>query len=279
VDLCETFDSFAPGGNGDGGLDLRNRTATLWQTVLRAYEPSYLSIVGQKLLSRVYGLGARELGVLGVADRYDVQRFPDWFDRFTAFAAAVPRGTHLFAHFMVPHAPYLLTQDCVVSGRFEAGYYLSARFPAVERTEQRQRFYEGYFAQLRCVQQKLDELLLAVGQSENYRDAVIIIHGDHGSRISSGNILEDYTERDFVDNYGTFFAMKSPALLPGVDCEFVSLPEVFRRNMARGVVPATTPGRHLPVLVVSRTEGNRKVEVPMPVFGCATGVPSFPDDH
>ncbi len=270
VDLCETFDSFDPGAKGLAGLDARNQRASLWQTFMTAYQPSYASTIGQNALGRIYGLRSHEVGVLGGADRYDAQRFPAWFDRFTRFVATVPRGTHLFAHFMVPHSPYLLSESCVVSGKFEGGYYL-AKYPLSQQAEKRRQFYEGYFSQLRCVQQKLDDFMTTLEQSENFRDAVIIIHGDHGSRISSGNILEEYTPRDFVDNYATFFAVKSPAAAAGVDCEFVSLPEVFRRYVATGVSQTPRTGAPLPVIVTSRVAGDAKGEAPMPLFGCAGG--------
>lgn len=199
--------------------------------------------------------------------RYDVQRFPQWFDRFTRFVATVPRGTHVFAHFMVPHSPYLLLESCVVSGKVDTGYNLS-QYPAGERAEKRRDHYQRYLAQLRCVEHKLDDLMATLAQSAQFRDAVIVIHGDHGSRISSSDILEDYDKRDFVDNYATFFAIRAPGVPPGVDCEFVTLPEVFRRYMAR---PARKPdsGVPLPVVVRSRGAGNTKVEAPMPRFGCS----------
>jgi hypothetical protein len=106
----------------------------------------------------------------------------------------------------------------------------------------------------------------AIGKSENYRDETINIHGDHGSRISIGNMLEDYSQRDFVDNYATFFAVRSPAAAPGLDCEFVSLPEIFQRIVStQSVASRTAP---LPVIVLSRAV-NKRIEAPMPVFGCA----------
>ncbi|HEV3486620.1 MAG TPA: sulfatase-like hydrolase/transferase [Vicinamibacterales bacterium] len=266
VDMCETFDSFDPGGKGEVGLDARTQRASVWQTIVRAYKPSYVSEVGQWLLGRVYGL-KHEVGVFGTADRYDAQRFPQWFDRFKKFTATVPRGSHVYAHFMVPHSPYLLSEGCVVSGRFEAGYYLS-QYPADERAAKRQQYYRDYFAQLSCVQRKLDEFLTELRQAENFRDATIVIHGDHGSRISSGNILEDYKPRDYVDNYAVFFAARSPKLQPGLDCEFVSLPEIFRRQF---VADAPRTAARLPVVVTSRAAGLAKVESPMPMFGCAAG--------
>jgi hypothetical protein len=267
VDLCETFESHDPAMGGRDHLDARNQTAHLWQTVLRAYEPSYVSELGQSALRHAYGLRSGEAGALGVADRYDVQGFARWFDRFATFAPQVPRGTHLFAHFMVPHSPYLLTETCIVSGRFEAGYYLT-RYSASERGGRRQQYYDAYLAQLRCVQRKLDELMLALAGAPQFADALIVIHGDHGSRISSGNILEDLSEQDFIDNYATFFALRAPTVTPGIDCEFLSLPQVFRRQVASPSAPPAAASAPLPIVIESRGAGNRKVEAPMPVFGC-----------
>ncbi|HKR63686.1 MAG TPA: sulfatase-like hydrolase/transferase [Thermoanaerobaculia bacterium] len=266
VDMCQTLDSFDPGA-GDTGLDARNQRASLWQTFVRAYEPSFMSQLGRALLHRAYGLRTDQVGVMGTADRYDAQRFPAWFDRFTRFAVTVPRGTHIFAHFMAPHSPYLLSERCVVSGQFEGGYYL-ANYPKAEREARRRHYYEGYFAQFRCVERKLDDFLSAIEGLETYKDATIIIHGDHGSRISSGNVLEEYTPRDFIDNYAAFYAVKSPAAPAGVDCEFVSLPEIFRRTVAVPPPPPRT-GPPLPVIVKGNAENEKRVEAPMPRFGCA----------
>jgi hypothetical protein len=118
------------------------------------------------------------VGVLGFAERYDAQRFPQWFDRFTQFAAGAPRGTHIFAHFMVPHSPYLLSEQCIVSGKFEAGYYLLKR-PAAEREEKRRYFYSHYFSQLGCVRNKLDAF---AGRDQPIGE--LSRRGDHHSRRS-----------------------------------------------------------------------------------------------
>jgi hypothetical protein len=266
VDLCETLDSFDP-GKDSAGLDTPTRRVSLWQTVLRAYEPSYTSKLGERLVARAYGLKTRDAEVIGAGGRYDVHRFPEWFDRFTRFTSNVPRGTHVFAHFLVPHAPYLLLESCVVSGKLENVRELN-RFPVTEREKKRLEYYENYFGQVRCVANKLDDFMTALGKSDKFRDAVVVIHGDHGSRISVSDVLEDYGKRDFVDNYAAFFAVRSPAAPAGLDCEFTSLPEVFRRYMQPGAAAAPRSGPHLPVIVLSRNAGNNKVEAPMPAFGC-----------
>ena len=272
VDLCETFDSFDPGRTA--GVDAPTQRVILWQMIFRAYAPSYTSQLGSSLLGRFYGLRPDgNVGVVGQDGRYDVHRFPQWFDRFTSFVASAPRGTHVFAHFLVPHSPYLLLENCVLSGKIEATSNL-VQYPAGEREKKRRDGFDRYFAQVRCVESGLDKFMSAIGRSENFRDAVIVIHGDHGSRISNSDVLEDYTERDFVDNYGTYFAIRSPQVDPGVDCEFVSLPEVFRRYIARGVDNRPRAGNPLPVVVLSRSAGGAKVEAPMPRFGCGAAVAS-----
>lgn len=270
VALCEEFDSFDPAVLG-AGRDEKTRSVELWNTLLRSYEPSYASRYGRALLRRLYGIRGDDVAVLGVQGRYDVQGFPAWFDRFAAFVAGAPRGSHVFAHFMVPHSPYLLASSCVVSGSFEAGYYLGKSYPvAADRERARSRYYRSYLDQVRCVEQKLDLLFGELADDRRFDDAVIIVHGDHGSRISAGNLLEQQAPRDFVDNYATYFAVKTPWVEPGVDCRFLSLPQVFRRALsAGGLEEAAEPP--LPVLVATERGGGgeRTVAQAMPRFGCA----------
>jgi len=272
VQRCETFPSFDPAVASGGGLDERTRTVYLWDTFFRAYDPGYLPALGRWVIRYWYGVDQRELGVLGTADRFDVQGFSSWFDRLGVFVTRAPRGSHVFAHLLVPHAPYLLTDGCVVSGEFDAGYALRERFEAPEVREQvRHDYYGRYLSQVRCVMSKVESLLDEMQNVPALQDAVIVIHGDHGSRISSGRFVEGLTPRDLVDNYATFFAVRSADVPPGIDCDFTSLPQVFRRVMnPAGPAPDGPP---LPVLVLSTAGENVRVAVPMPRFGCAAEAP------
>jgi hypothetical protein len=269
VRMCESFRSFDPGETAQSELDGRTREIRLWDTLLRSYEPGYVAEYGRWFIRNAYGIDQRQLGVLGTADRFDVQRFPRWFDRFQAFMVQVPRGTHVFAHFMVPHSPYLLTNSCVVNGVYEPGYALAGRYAnAADRAQARAGFYQSYFKQVTCVLSKLDGLLTAVERSPAFRDATIVIHGDHGSRISDGDSIEMLSERDFIDNYGTFAAVRKPGVAPGVDCGFSSLPQWFRRSM-RADGDSLDDHEILPVIVKTAAGTKLKVEAEMPVFGCA----------
>ena len=272
VAMCETFASFDP-GEPDGERGLSSRALHLASILLRSYEPSYFSRFGQRLLSK-FNSGTGQSRDLGVGGRFDVQRFPGWFDRFIGFVEGVPRGTHVFAHFMVPHGPYLLTDECAVGPDAGVGYYLGSRIPdARKRADARQDYYAHYLAQLGCVRSRIAAFLEAVGRNPQLRDATVIVHGDHGSRISVGNLVEDYEQEDFAANYGTYFAVRAPGVEPGVDCEFLSLPEAFRRSIAGDAPLPPLDHSNPPVVVRTKASDEQMVEVPMPRFGCAAQEP------
>ena len=269
VDVCETFASFDPIVLGPGALDVRSQSLHMLNVLLRLYEPSYVSRYGRQLMN---GDGAKEEAArrAGIPDRFDVQGFGTWFDRFLGFVERMPRGTHLFAHFMAPHSPYLLTEECTFGVSGGVGYNLAARFPdAASRHEARRNYESQYLAQLACVTNRLDAFLNAVARNPALQDATIVIHGDHGSRISGGSAVEDVQREDLIANYAAYFAVRSPGVSPGLDCEFLSLGEAFRHHAGGdrlGVVDRRKP----PVLVQAKTGGDVLVEVPMPRFGCAT---------
>ncbi len=70
--------------------------------------------------------------------------------------------------------------------------------------ESRRRRYAGYFDQLGCLYRSLREFLEDLQASGLLQDAAIILHGDHGSRISLLTPNRDAAERlsdaDLVDN-------------------------------------------------------------------------------
>lgn len=264
VSLCQTFPSHDPTAAED---DLDTRQARVWESVLHAYEPSLVATASQQMVRWFYGLGERPLSVLGVADRYDVNGFSAWFDQLLAFVRDVPRGTHVFAHLMVPHSPYLLTNRCVVGGAFDSGYYLTRFEDESVRAVKRREYYGQYLEQVQCVFSRMDELLGVIRTSPALSDAIVIVHGDHGSRISNGELLDQMTPRDYVDNYGTFFAVRGPGFEPGIDCELRSLPQLFRQVVQDG---RAGPAETEPVLVKERAGGEDFQERPMVPFGCAT---------
>lgn len=268
VQRCETFPSYDPGAVDTSLLDSRARPAHLWDTIFRAYAPGLTSTAGRWLLQRIHGLSERDLVALGAVDRFDIHGFPGSFDRFGAFVRDVPRGTHVFAHFLTPHAPYGLTDTCRIAGAFSTGYYLGRWYPEEDaRAAARQTYFESYLEQAQCVTSKIDELMRSIADVPALSDATIVIHGDHGSRITTGDMIEDHTTRDFLDNYGTFFAVRAPDVPPGLDCDLMSLPQAFRAVMQPDADPAGD--EPLPVLAKTRSDEDALQAASMPAFGCA----------
>jgi hypothetical protein len=147
------------------------------------------------------------------------------FDAVADELSKAQRGTFVFAHFLLPHYPYVYDASCEQP---PAGKWLTrsdydrANVPGgiMNVPDGRAERYQGYFQQMLCAQKKVDELIAAIPPSLR-DDAVIIVQGDHGSRIS----LVDPTTvapvapaaSDYADMFSTLFAVRSPSIEHGYD--------------------------------------------------------------
>lgn len=134
-------------------------------------------------------------------------------------------GTFVFAHFLLPHYPYVYDANC--EQRMESKWltrsdYDRANVPGgiMNVPEGRAERYRVYFQQLHCAQTKIDDLLASI-PAPLRQDAIIVVQGDHGSRIS----LVDPTTRanvepaasDYADAFSTLFAVRSSSIERGYD--------------------------------------------------------------
>jgi hypothetical protein len=139
--------------------------------------------------------------------------------RLKADILAAPRGRVFFAHLLLPHRPYVFDAECRLRRDVdqwfnrdeeygEANYFLSP--------EDREDAYAAYFAQTRCLTSVLDDLFQVMGRDRRLDDALVIVHGDHGSRLSLVKPVPEVSERispqDYLDSYSTLFAIRSPDL-------------------------------------------------------------------
>ena len=126
-------------------------------------------------------------------------------DRFTSGLADLERGEVRFAHLLLPHDPYMLNPDCSVKPEAE---WLDEHGPGAEDARE-----EAYADQVRCLQRRLGEMLDALGRTEAGREAIVLIHGDHGSRISPAQPRlhgPELTPRQMLMTYSAFFAVRVP---------------------------------------------------------------------
>jgi hypothetical protein len=139
-------------------------------------------------------------------------------------------GEAYFAHVLAPHHPYSYDRDCRIR---PVGDWLDRDNKAVapelvNTAEGRRTRYQLFVAQMRCFNRVIDDVLEAIPR-DLADNAVVIVHGDHGSRITERDPAQPRaTKSDFIDSYSTMLAVRSPAIPAGYQSEQISLPCVFR---------------------------------------------------
>lgn len=175
-------------------------------------------------------------------------RVPDVLERISDDVLRQPRGHAFFAHLLLPHYPYLFDQRCGL--RASTADWLTNRIASPDvrvynTAQSRAQKYERYAEQTRCVLTLIDNLLDDLGSRGLLDDAIIIIHGDHGSRIPvhwpsgvalRGGVLSD---SDFSDTFSTLYAIRAPGVPAGYDDGPLSLVELLNHHL--GGEPLSAP--------------------------------------
>jgi hypothetical protein len=138
------------------------------------------------------------------------------FERLIDAVPEHPRGQFVFAHFLLPHEPYVLDESCnfdsaaIWRKRFQEHYSLIHPSEAARHRAQ-------YVPQVGCTHSLLMKLVGALVRAGRLEESTIIVHGDHGSRIRTnltsgreapGDALGLRTRLDFL---ATHFAVKPGA--------------------------------------------------------------------
>jgi hypothetical protein len=166
------------------------------------------------------------------------------FDAFTTDLATLRPGEVRLAHLLAPHDPYMMTPTCRVK---PAAQWLDEHGPGTVRSRER-----GYADQVRCLTSRIDMMLQALGRTPAGRDAIVILHGDHGSRITpvvpflNGPTLSD---REVLLSHSTFFAIRVPgeraAVVPGTYALDELMGDFAARDFASAPRPVERPARYL----------------------------------
>jgi hypothetical protein len=114
---------------------------------------------------------------------------------------------------LLPHYPYVFTADCDLKPTAE--WKNRNADPDPDTPDTRADRYRLYMQQVQCSQRLLFKFMDALGQNEWFREATVLVHGDHGSRIS----LQGETGADGVgelaqsndrDWHGSLIALRHP---------------------------------------------------------------------
>lgn len=212
--------------------------------------------------------------------------WPDWsgrlgpipvlpvFDALIEDVSSAPPGTAFFAHLLIPHHPYSVDAKCRIrrpvlawKHRYRGTYLLDPGNSPSSRLAR----YEEYFAQIQCALSKLEKLVDGLKARGTFKDSVIIVHGDHGSRIALVEARyrnkDRLSRRDFHDAFSTLFAVKSPEIAPGQDSRMRALPDLLRDTVFGGLDgPPNPESDERPSVFLEDQRQSKFFEFPMPEF-------------
>jgi hypothetical protein len=129
---------------------------------------------------------------------------------------------YFFAHALFPHGPFAYQPDCSINygapGVARVAY-------VVGEPEQPPLVYELrnglYFMQVECALRTLQSLIDALKREGVYDNAIVILHGDHGSRIIKHQPLFRnkalMSRQDYRISFSTLFAVRFPGSEFSVD--------------------------------------------------------------
>lgn len=137
-----------------------------------------------------------------------------------------PYGYAYVIHLLSPHAPYVYNDDCVFQTRRPVNE-TNSRDKDVEAVRIKREIhitkggntpasralrYRHYFDQIRCSISWLERILDELKNTGVYDDSILVVHSDHGSKISSLVASSMWTsqlsEADYIDAYSSLFAVK-----------------------------------------------------------------------
>lgn len=166
----------------------------------------------------------------------------DILNRLKSDVGQKGRGQFYFAHVLLPHSPYIYGRGCAVNppekwlSNFSEKAIDPDRWRGVNQytknmPETRAERYLLYFEQTQCTLKLLGGVFQSLKEAGLYDESIIIIHGDHGSRLPlmepNSSRTEPLSTADMVDSFSSLFAVKAPGITPGYDLRRLSIPSLF----------------------------------------------------
>lgn len=154
-------------------------------------------------------------------------------------------GDAYFAHILLPHYPYAVDENCRVLP------WRNWKKPFAPRSlDVRQH---AYFAQVRCTTRRMGLALRALSHSPAGANAIVIIHGDHGSRITEleptpANVGK-FSARDLISSYSTLFAIRFPGVQPGLSSGRRPIQDLLSDFAGTGFSKAPDDTQNAPALI------------------------------
>lgn len=125
-------------------------------------------------------------------------------DNMSRTLASIKPGNVYFAHLLMPHFPYVVDESCQLAESDE--WAVPNRHNYIKQDVN--FIFERYWKQSECINQKLFGLIDIVMSQSSGQQAIWIVHGDHGARLSKRE-LQLKAEFSVDDYFGTFLTIKA----------------------------------------------------------------------
>ncbi len=229
------------------------RYSLLYRFISRGSDESN-PLIGQMITHNEARYGA--IHALPIIDQMlsDIQRYP--------------QGTAFFAHLLIPHASYMYDAQCQLN--LDTATWLRTQPFGSENSAQSRRIRYGlYLDQMRCTNRLIDRFLTELTQQTLLDDARVIVHGDHGSRITINRpTVKDkslMTASDLHDIYSTLMAIRSGDADAGYSDEKRSIQSIFADRVLGKPIPDTHTDVYLkPHTLISINSAEAIRTLPMP---------------
>lgn len=227
---CRTYQHNSAGVLRTMDLELTERLRLLTGILDWSMRYSYDTVAYRELLSTGLGATVDHWRATDARRRLQPLVARRGLERVAADLASIGPGDLYVAHLLVPHHPYVFNRECRVLP-VEQWADLHVPSPITSASIRTER-YERFKAQVICADRMVAALLDDIADQHRLQDAIIIVHGDHGSRIGPSmykQIGPHYEPADHDKDFrSVLFSTKSPDRPPGTrTVANVLLPEAF----------------------------------------------------
>lgn len=173
----------------------------------------------------------------------------------------VRNGNVYFIHLLMPHEPYIFDKECNVKERAD---WSNEQVPGT-----RMQRHANYQAQLQCTHRLLAKMFDALESSPSGKDAVVIIHGDHGSRIVAQRPTVENpspSAHDFAMTYSTLFAVRANGVEGGLVPGRASIDELLHKFSMSNFAAAPSVGEGNGEVILATTDWIPKQRIPLPEY-------------
>jgi hypothetical protein len=146
-----------------------------------------------------------------------------------AIAAGENDRSAFFVHVLLPHRPVQVDAECrILSEPAEYTGYDLLEYPGDSLWREALR---AYGEQVRCAHRALARVIDAIDSTAGRDQSIVIVHGDHGSRMHPHapvrDALEAYTADELNSNFSTLLAVRLPNVTAAVYPEAIPVQDAI----------------------------------------------------